>query len=259
MSHYCCDCTYLDLDSANIYGKFWCQLRLERHMANEIECGRFCKAYYRTPSVAESAKKYSIEHSSSGGCFLTTIIYNILELPDNNYYLNTMRNFRKNVLQKDEKYKSILVEYDIIGPGIAKSLNDDPLKNKIALAYFNKYITPIVNEIQNNKYADAINLYINMTNSLKNLYSIDRTITNIEIDAQIQNNHVMEFTKQKNSLQCKVIFFILLKSYFKNKITSVPTIKQYIEKYINFPLFTIFLNHFVTKYVTTPATTIALK
>lgn len=49
-------------------------------------------------------------------------------MPDNNIYLETMRNFRENVLQKDEKYKSLLVQYDIIGPKIAQYLMLDPLK-----------------------------------------------------------------------------------------------------------------------------------
>ena len=42
-------------------------------------------------------------------------------------------------------------------------------------------------------------------------------------------------------------------------ITNNPTIKQYVEKYINFPLFTIFLNHFVTNNVTTKETISAVK
>ena len=53
----------------------------------------------------------------------------------------------------------------------------------------------------------------------------------------------------------KVIFLF---SYYKNNIISNPTVKQYIEKYINLPLFTIFLNHLVTKSVTSKETNIAI-
>lgn len=183
MSNYCSECTYLDLSSGDIYGKFWCEKRLERHLANELECNRFCRAYSRDSSVERSAYEYSIEHSSSGGCYLTTMICDILGYNDNNEYLNTMRTFRNNILQKEDKYKPLLIEYDIIGPKISKVLNNDPLKNSIALFYFNKFILPITNLIKNNKKEEAINSYIVMTNNLKNFYGISNTISSIEIDA----------------------------------------------------------------------------
>lgn len=189
MANHCSDCVYLDLDTGDIYGKFWCEKRLESHLANELECNRFCKAYSRDESVSKSAYNYSLEHSSSGGCYLTTMICNILGYNDDNEYLNTMRNFRNNILQKQDKYKPLLVEYDIIGPKISESLNNDPLKNSIAFAFFHKFILPITSLIKNNKNEEAINSYICMTNNLKSLYDINYTISNIEIDtADIKNS-----------------------------------------------------------------------
>lgn len=182
MSRYCSECTYLDLTSGNSSGDFWCEKRLERHRANDIECSRFCEAYSRSSSEANSAYEYSKNHSGSSGCYLTTMLCDILKLPDNNPYLNIMRSFRDNVLQKNEKYINILAEYDIIGPEISKCLNNDPLKYKISAIYFYKYIKPIINFIKNKNYIVAVNLYIEMTNSLKALYSININITTLEID-----------------------------------------------------------------------------
>ena len=183
MANYCGECTYLDLSTGDEYGKFWCEKRLERHLANELECNRFCRAYSRDSSVAKSAYDYSKDKSSSG-CFLTTMICSILNLPDNNTYLETIRNFRNQVLQKDDKFKPILVEYDIIGPKISEALNNDPLKNKIASKYFENYIKPITILINNKDFNGAINLYITMTNNLKNLYGLGNiNISSIEIDA----------------------------------------------------------------------------
>ena len=93
-----------------------------------------------------------------------------------------MRNFRTNVLQKDEKYKRLLVEYDIIGPKISKFLENDPLNKQIALNCFNRYIVPIINYIDTNKDM-AISEYINMTNMLKGLYNI-----NLEVDNKVIEN-----------------------------------------------------------------------
>ena len=149
MSNYCGECTYLDLSTGDIYGKFYCDKKWKRHLATDLDCGNFCQAYSRDYSTIQNAYKYSKEHSSSG-CYLTTMLFYILRMKDNNIYLETMRNFRNNVLQKDEKYKSLLVEYDIIRTKIAQYLILDPLKEKLANTYFQKYIIPI-NKLLNQK------------------------------------------------------------------------------------------------------------
>lgn len=186
---YCSECTYLKLSSKDIYGKFWCEKKLEWHLANEIECYRFCKDYNRDHSVANCAYQYSVEHSRNSSCYLTTMLCSILKMNDNNPFLSTMRNFRNNYLSKNEKYKPILVEYDIIGPEIAKNLNNDTLKYQIAANMFFKYIKPITKLIKSEKNEEAINQYINMTNTLKSFYNLSITdISKIQIDAADLNN-----------------------------------------------------------------------
>ena len=183
MSNYCGECTYLDLNTGDIYGKFYCEKRYERHLATDVECYRFCRAYSRDSNSIENAYNYSKDHANSGGCYLTTMLCNILGMPDNNIYLETMRDFRKNILQNDKKYKKLLVEYDIVGPKIAQYLSIDSLKIKIAQNYLNKYIIPITNLINEKNYNMAVNIYIYMTNSLSFLYSLNHiAISDIEIN-----------------------------------------------------------------------------
>jgi len=181
VSNYCGECTYLDLNTGDIYGKFYCERKWERHLATDTECNSFCRAYSRDKCTIQNAYRYSDDHSK-GGCYLTTMLCNILGMPDNNIYLETMRSFRKNILQNDEKYKQLLVEYDIIGPKIAKAINNDPLKEKIAEKQFKLNIIPITNAIKNNNLEIAISMYKNMTNSLKDFYGLGGiNITNLEI------------------------------------------------------------------------------
>ena len=99
MSNFCGECTYLDLNTGDIYGKFYCERKWERHLATDPECGSFCRAYSRDSSTIENAYRYTNEHTSSG-CYLTTMLCHILGMPDNNIYLETMRNFRKNILKR---------------------------------------------------------------------------------------------------------------------------------------------------------------
>ena len=182
MSRFCGECTYLDLSTGDIYGKFYCERRYERHTANDVECSSYCTAYSRSDSEIRNAMEYSKDHTSSGGCYITTIICDILKAPEKNTFIETLRWFRNNVLQNDEKYKDILVEYDIVGPVIAKNISNDPLKYQIAANAFFKYIKPITRLIKSKNYDEAINSYKDMTNRLKNFYNINTTVTVEEIN-----------------------------------------------------------------------------
>ena len=54
-----------------------------------------------------------------GGCYITTMICDVLGKEDTCEALEVLRSFRNDVLQKDEKYAPILYEYDVVGPKIA--------------------------------------------------------------------------------------------------------------------------------------------
>lgn len=177
----CGECTYLNPNEQRDYGKYLCEKKYEAHLATDPECGSFCKAYNRYQSTIDNMNDRSKRHTNSGVCYLTTLICDILKMDDNNIYLNTMRNFRDDFLQKDEKYKNLLVEYDIIGPKISEVLNNDPLKEKVAKMFFERDIIPIVNLINSNEYEKAINAYWMMTTTLKNFYGINNFSISIDL------------------------------------------------------------------------------
>ena len=120
-------------------------------------------------------------YSSIFDCYLTTIMCHLLDYPDDNYYLNTLRKFRDNVMKKDNKYIPLLMTYDIIGPMIAEKLGNDPNGKEIALAYFNHYIMPSITAIEEEKYGIAINIYREMTYKLATYYNIDISIPKLDI------------------------------------------------------------------------------
>ena len=199
----CAECTYLEInEEGNIYGAFWCSRKLERHLATDVECSSFCRDYDRNNSSIKNAIDFSNSKNSPSTCYLTTMLCNILGLADNNIYLETMRNFRKNILQKNEQHKSLLVEYDIIGPKIAEALSNDPLKEEIAKIYFNRAIIPIINLINNKNYGSAINIYKTMTIDLKNFYKLDGQNISIEKinDADIEKSGHGKYIQKKITL-----------------------------------------------------------
>lgn len=183
MASTCSECTYLKIDGysdPDSYGRFYCEKKYERHLATDIECSRFCRAYSRDSGTIRNAIEYSNSHSSSSTCYLTTMLCNILKMPDNSPFLNKMRNFRDNYLQKNEKYKDIFVQYDIVGPMIAKKLDTDKNKIKIAVTYFYTYIKVICKYLDNKEYDKAIKLYIDMTNSLISYYNANSIVVSTE-------------------------------------------------------------------------------
>lgn len=171
----CSECTYLNLknEKSSSDGRFWCEKDLEWHYANESACRRECYASGRSESVAEAALKHSERCQSSGGCYLTTITCELLGLPDDNIYLKALRKFRKEKLQKDDQYKEILVEYDIVGPIIADRLRKEERNGIIAKNLLNLGISKTVFHILNNQDLQAIETYTTMTKLLIEACNID--------------------------------------------------------------------------------------
>ena len=174
LESYCAACTYMG-ENADYDGKYYCERKGERRYASDAKCYSFCEAYSRSTYSRENMYENSRQHQSSG-CYLTTAMCNILGYPDNNYYLETLRNFRDKVLQQDFKYIPLLLSYDVIGPQIAYELEKDENKVEIATNLFNKFITASVTAIENNKINDAVNIYIAMTQSLAERYNINTNI-----------------------------------------------------------------------------------
>lgn len=184
LESFCAACTYLG-DCADYNGKYYCEKKGERHYATDPKCYSFCEAYSRSNSARSNMYDNSKSHSSSG-CYITTIMCNILELPNDNYYLETLRNFRDNVLKKDATHFPLLIQYDKIGPIIASHLEKDSNNKEIANALFTNYIEKTVTAIEEGKTNTAINIYIAMTRTLQEKYNIDEEV--MIVDA----NHVVD-------------------------------------------------------------------
>ena len=169
---YCAACTYMKETGSG--GKYWCEKKGQDLPANTSRCYGFCEAYSRSNYTRENMIDCS--KNSTSGCYLTTIMCKLLDYPDNNYYLNTLRKFRDEVMQTNPKYIPLLITYDTIGPMISYELERDPHGKQLAEVFFNHFIIPSVGAIEEEKYETAINTYKAMTNALAEQYNIDRNI-----------------------------------------------------------------------------------
>ena len=111
----------------------------------------------------------------SGGCFITTIVCNTLGMEDNVSYLETLRSFRNNILQKNDEYKDILATYDVVGPIISCNLVHDRDRLQICKNLFYLGILNVCKFLENGEQDKAIELYTDMTNLLIQGYGITET------------------------------------------------------------------------------------
>jgi len=172
---YCAACTYMG-ETADC-GKYWCEKKGEDRKANDPKCSSFCEAYGRS----NSARENMYNNSNSSGCYLTTIMCKLLNYPDDNYYLNTLREFRDNVMKTNPKYFPLLLMYDFVGPMISYELEKDPNGKAIAMTFFSNYITKSVAAIEEGKNETAINIYKAMTKGLANNYHINTDLITPEV------------------------------------------------------------------------------
>ena len=121
-------------------------------------------------------KKYGPYQSS--GCFITTIVCDVLGNHDNCELLSTLRCFRDNVLQKDKKYYKYLMIYDNIGPVIADKIKSCDDKNEMSLDIRDNMLLPIKKLYDNGEYDAACEWYRRMTVALIYYYGLEDEYNN---------------------------------------------------------------------------------
>ena len=168
-------CTYYRWSGGSFFGDYWCDKKDARVDSDTYY--KYCRDYdYRDCPIFK-------HQDSSSGCFITTVLCQILGLQDNHETLNILRNFRDNILQQDKQYEEILKIYDAIGPLVADALTKDKEKEQLALDLYQKSLLPIVEEIKNNNYKRATKHYLYMTLSLVSEYNLRNTYNSLrEID-----------------------------------------------------------------------------
>lgn len=151
MSITCKDCYYSDPKETN---------------GSKIYCEYYKTYYYGTESCYHAKDRNDV-----GGCYITTIVHEVLDKKDDCDVLITLRMFRDNVLQKDEKYKKLLIQYDIVGPKIADCIGLDRDK-QLCNILFTKVLEPISQDIKKKNYNKAVKNYKALTNDLIDYYQI---------------------------------------------------------------------------------------
>lgn len=152
----CADCAYMDLNDSNSNGDYWCGYHRKYYPGSDSACSHFQDG----------------NRSSGGGCYITTIICDILGYEDHCHYLEQLRNFRDNHMKLNSKYENLLIEYDDVGPVISKNIRNDKDNAIIANYIFENYIKPVASALECNEIEKAVNIYKTMVLFLKEHYNM---------------------------------------------------------------------------------------
>lgn len=151
------------------FGDYYCMKKEETVSSSNYE--KYCKKNYETDGYGE-CPIYKHEEPSSG-CFITTIVCDIIGLEDKNIYLMLLRKFRNNYLQKNQKGIEILEQYDFIGPVISQKIYEDENKQQLAQNLFINNLVPVFDDIIKDNYTEAIKKYTKMVNQLIEKYNLN--------------------------------------------------------------------------------------
>lgn len=162
---YCGNCQFFDKSRSSFF---------------DSNTGYCPKKFSYVKISAKPCKDYlrKLENSSSSGCFITTIVCDVLGYDDNCIVLSTLRQFRENYLKPNIQYIPTLLEYDKIGPVIVEKIQTSPNKIAICQDMYDRFLIPCINYIKTQNYEKTIATYYNMVTELKNMFKLpDNSLT----------------------------------------------------------------------------------
>lgn len=124
------------------------------------------KVVHRGPVAKRSAPK---KGAAKKGCYFTTACVEYHNLPDDCYQLQTLRNFRDNILLKNNSGKRLINLYYNVAPKIVSKLKADKNHDLEFLKIFN-HINKACSLIYNKRYKSAKDEYIFMVENLMRKY-----------------------------------------------------------------------------------------
>lgn len=123
-------------------------------------------------SKPQQNKPSPTKKKDSGWCFLTTVVCEYYNYPDDCYELRTLRHFRDNWLAHQPKGKECIQEYYRIAPKIVENIKNSPRYDKLCVFLMNEYINPCISLINSHKEWECKMVYETMINHLLKIFKV---------------------------------------------------------------------------------------
>ena len=130
-------------------------------------CSKSCLNRSKYDGYEPSISLYVKQNSSSGGCFITTAVCEILNLPDNCEELEILREFRDTFMTETEERQANVMEYYFIAPKIVEQISLRSNSVEIYKSILENSIQPAISAIKQGKKEVAYTIYSKMVTDLK--------------------------------------------------------------------------------------------
>jgi len=140
--------------------------------------GKYCRSYCSNSNY-DNCPIYCKNKDSN--CFFTTILCEKLGLSYDNLILINLNNFRKNILEKKECYRELLVCHDRISPIISAAIRSCDIQSidEILGVMYSNFLIPINNFIINGEVDKAIFRYKKMLELLVVYFSLGKEFADV--------------------------------------------------------------------------------
>ena len=108
--------------------------------------------------------------SDSGNCYLSTACIEAMNLPDDCYELNLLRQFRDNYVLATEEGKKDIAHYYAVAPVIVSKIKLARDSQETLSRIYSTLIIPCVNLIEAGKLSEAYTLYKEFSTELEKEY-----------------------------------------------------------------------------------------
>lgn len=152
----CSDCSWIDSKDKNKYGEYYCTKERDYVDGSSHTCRYFDPNFYVMTAY----------------CNIKGLSYNCNELI-------TMINYRNNYMRYNDTGIEFLHDYNNIGPKLAFRIQADMYRYDIVKDMEETYILPILNMINENRFEEAQNSYIEMIEKLKIRYGYNSKDENV--------------------------------------------------------------------------------
>lgn len=107
-----------------------------------------------------------------GGCFITTACVEHMGLSDDCEQLNILRMFRDKLVEEDELFREIVLDYYKKAPSVVKKINESENKDEVLEQLYNELVVPCVEMLKNNQEQEAKEHYISTYKKLLKTYEV---------------------------------------------------------------------------------------
>ena len=146
------------------YGAKWCKPCVETLVAKWNEAFTEVTIGYGTYEDIKAGFKYKL-------CYVTTAVCDSLNKPDDCIELTMLRDYRDNVLAKEEGGEQLIEEYYDIAPTIVKRINRSENPEAEYNRLYTDFILKCIDNIENKNYEQCRFNYTSMVTELKNKYA----------------------------------------------------------------------------------------